>query len=282
MMLGANFPDIDVVAVPFGTDIAFRRGITHGIPAHIVLPFAVTAIVLAWDRWVRRRKNPALAPVVPKQILLLAAISVATHPFLDWCNSYGMRWLMPMRNEWFYGDALFIVDPWLWISLAVGYFAGRRSRLAARVSVGLAGAYVAAMLTTTLVVRSRIEPGKDLDRRALMVAPVPLNPFARQVVLADDTAYRTGTWSPLGGLSWTGTIPINRDDPAARTAREDPSLQAFLHWVRFPFFIVNRAADGRTTVEIADARYADQYGGGWATRTVVLEPGSSRSTTGPR
>ena len=105
-----------------------------------------------------------------------------------------------------------------------------------------------------------------------MVAPIALNPFVRQVVLADGAAYRTGVWSPFEGIRWDHTIPINRDDPAARIAMEDPALADFLHWVRFPFFMVNRVADGRTTVEVADARYGDQYAGGWATRTVVIEP----------
>ena len=272
MMIGANFPDIDVIAVPLGTDIGFRRGITHGIPAHIILPFVLTGIMLAWDRWVRRRKSPVLAPVVPKEILLLSAISIATHPFLDWCNSYGMRWLMPMRNEWFYGDSLFIVDLWLWIALFLGYFiAGRRqSTRPARVAITLSAAYIAAMMAGTLLVRSRIQPG--LDRRALMVAPVALNPLARQVVLADNDRYRTGRWLPGKGVEWGDTILINRDDPAVAEALRKPEIQPFVHWSRFPFFIVNRYADGRTTVEIADARYTDRYGGGWASRTVVLQP----------
>lgn len=270
LMIGANFPDIDVVSVPFGADIGFRRGITHGIPAHVVLPVALTGIMLAWDRWVRRRRDPSLAPAVPKQILLLAAISIATHPFLDWCNSYGMRWLMPMKNEWFYGDALFIVDPWLWIVLAAGYFAGRKSPRIARVSVGLSGAYIVAMLAGTLVVRSRIEGSESLDRRQLMVAPVALNPFARQVVLARSGAYQVGQWSLLGGMHWGTPIPINGDNAAVAEARRDPDIQPFLHWVRFPFYQVNRQSDGHTTVTIADARYGDQFGS-WASVTVGVD-----------
>ena len=272
MMIGANFPDIDVIAVPLGTDIGVRRGITHGIPAHIVLPFVLTGIMLAWDRWVRRRKDPSLAPAVPKEILLLSAVSIATHPFLDWCNSYGMRWLMPMRNEWFYGDTLFIVDLWLWLTLFLGYFlAGRRrSTRPARVAVALSAVYIALMMIGTLVVRSRLHPGAD--RRELMVAPIALNPFARQVVRADRDVYRTGRWAVGQGIKWHDTIPINRDDPAVAEALQKPEIQPFLHWSRFPFFIVNHHADGRTSVEIADARYTDRYGGGWASRTVVLEP----------
>jgi len=270
MMIGANFPDIDVIAVPLGTDIGFRRGITHGIPAHVILPFVLTGIVLAWDKWVRRRRNPSLAPALPKEILILSAISIATHPFLDWCNSYGMRWLMPMRNEWFYGDALFIVDLWLWIGLFLGYFLSGRWRSArpARVAVALSAAYILMMMVGTLIVRSNI--GKGMNRRTLMVAPVALDPFARQVVVAVDGVYRLGRWTPRGGTQWSDTIRINRDDPAVAEALKNPEIQPFVHWSRFPFFIVNRYADGRTAVEIADARYTDRYGGGWASRTVVL------------
>jgi len=32
-------------------------------------------------------------------------------------NTYGVRLLMPFDGRWFYGDALFIVDPWIWLAL---------------------------------------------------------------------------------------------------------------------------------------------------------------------
>jgi inner membrane protein len=276
MMIGANFPDIDVVAVPFGTDIAIRRGITHGVPAHIILPFVLAALVLAWDRWVRRRRDPSLAPAVPREILVASAVSIATHPFLDWCNSYGMRWLMPMRNEWFYGDSLFIVDPWLWIALFAGYYFAKRWRSAtpARVAVVLSSAYIVAMMIGTLLVRDRIEQREatgGLSRRDLMVSPVALDPFARQLVLADGESYRTGRWSIREGIIWGDTIPINRKDPAVALALRNPEVQPFLHWSRFPFFNVYKQADGRTAVQVSDARYSDRSGGGWASRTIVVK-----------
>jgi inner membrane protein len=274
-MIGANFPDIDVISVPFGADIGFRRGITHGWPAHIILPFALAGTMLAWDRWIRRRRNSSLAPAAPRQILLLSALSIATHPFLDWCNSYGMRWLMPLRNEWFYGDSLFIADLFLWVTLFLGFRLARRleSPRPARIAVGASVAYIVAMMSLTVLGRSRIEAATGagaLDRRNLMVAPVALNPLARQVVFVDGAVYRTGRWSPVAGVRWGDSIPINRDDPAVALALRDPELQPFLHWSRFPFFIVNRSASGGTLVEIADARYTDRTGGGWASRTIEL------------
>lgn len=275
MMIGANFPDVDVVSVLSGTELSVRRGITHGIPAHFVLPFILTGIMLAWDRWVRRRRDPSLAPAIPREILVLSAISIASHPFFDWLNVYGMRWLMPMRNEWFYGDTLFIADPWLWLALGAGYvMSGRRkSTRPARIAVVASAAYIVMMMTETLLVRSAVqrEAGGRSTRRELMVAPVPLNPFARQVVLLAGDEYRTGRWSLFsGGLAWGETIAINRNHPAVAVALRDAEIQPFLHWARFPFFIVRPAGGGQTLVHIADARYSGREGGGWASVSVAV------------
>ena len=36
-------------------------------------------------------------------------------PLLDWLNTYGVRFLMPFDGTWFYGEALFIIDPGVWL-----------------------------------------------------------------------------------------------------------------------------------------------------------------------
>lgn len=119
LVVAANAPDVDVLSYLHGPyhALAFRRGITHGVPAHLLLPFAVAGAVLAWDRWVRRRRDPSLAPVRPGPVLLLSFLGVLTHPVLDWLNVYGMRWWLPFSGTWSYGDTLFIIDPWLWLLL---------------------------------------------------------------------------------------------------------------------------------------------------------------------
>ena len=124
LVLAANAPDIDMASYLGGTyyALAFRRGLTHGWPAMVVLPFLVTAAVLAWDRWVRRRRVPGAAPARAGPVLALSAVGVATHPTLDWMNSYGMRWGLPFDGTWSYGDALFIIDPWIWLGLGGAVF----------------------------------------------------------------------------------------------------------------------------------------------------------------
>jgi inner membrane protein len=131
LVLAANAPDIDVLSAFFGSDasLGFRRGWTHGPLAILVLPVLVTVLVLAWDRS-RRRRRPELAPPDARRLLALAYLGCLTHPLLDWLNTYGVRLLMPFDERWFYGDALFIVDPWLWLVLGGALYLGsRRDRL---------------------------------------------------------------------------------------------------------------------------------------------------------
>jgi inner membrane protein len=135
LVIAANAPDIDIVATAWGSygSLALRRGITHGPIALLLLPFLVTAAVLSYDRLRRLRRQPDAAPARPLPVLGLATLGVLTHPALDWLNTYGIRLLMPFSERWFYGDSLFIIDPWVWLILAaplVGMYArGRRGTI---------------------------------------------------------------------------------------------------------------------------------------------------------
>jgi inner membrane protein len=135
LLIGVNVPDVDVLAGFAGDfqSIALRRGWTHGVLALALWPFVLTALLLAWDRLVRRRRDPTAAPARAGPLLALAGIAVITHPTLDWLNNYGLRWLMPFDGRWFYGDALFIIDPWLWLVLGGAAFLTFSQSRAARV-----------------------------------------------------------------------------------------------------------------------------------------------------
>ncbi len=162
LVIAANAPDIDIFAYTHGQYFAlsFRRGITHGLPALVVLPFVVAGIMLGWDRWVRRRRHPDAEAARPGAILLLSVIGLLTHPALDWMNTYGMRWLLPFDGAWTYGDALFIMDPWLWLGLGGAVFLSTSRGWSARMGWGMLG-----LLTSGLIV----------------VAPLPL-PMAVRVL----------------------------------------------------------------------------------------------------
>ena len=123
LLVGANLPDVDAVTYVYAdspTSFAFRRGWTHGALAMAVLPVVLAGAVLGWDRFVRRRRRPEKAPARFRALLLLSFVSVLSHPLLDFLNTYGVRFLYPFSKRWFYGDALFIVDPWIWAALILG------------------------------------------------------------------------------------------------------------------------------------------------------------------
>jgi inner membrane protein len=164
LVIAANAPDVDIAAMAWGSygSLALRRGITHGPLALLLLPLVVTGAVMLYDRGWRRRKRPESAAVRPLAVLALAALGVLTHPALDWLNTYGIRLLMPFSDRWFYGDSLFIIDPWVWLALAaplVGMYARGRRGTMLWVALGIAAA-----ATVTLA------PGVPLLARIIWLA----------------------------------------------------------------------------------------------------------------
>jgi len=267
LMIGANFPDIDVIAVPLGMGIEWRRGTTHGFLALAVLPFVLAGIMLLWDRRVRLRRNPGATPADARQLLLLSAIAIATHPTLDFMNTYGIRWLMPFRDQWFYADGLFIIDFWILVGLALAVFWSRREKSPRPARVALAGlaTYVVMMLAVTSAGRARV--ASEFPGRRFMVEPNGIVPWRRDITLEVDDGYRFGTYRLGRPLFLPGNLlPKGDEDPAARAARQVPKVQRFLRWARFPVYEVRRQG-GQTEVRVGDARYE---GANWASVTVRL------------
>ena len=48
-------------------------------------------------------------------IAACVAVTVASHLYLDWQGSYGLRPFLPWSERWYYGDWVAIVDPFFWI-----------------------------------------------------------------------------------------------------------------------------------------------------------------------
>ena len=278
LALAANAPDIDIGVLATSTlQVSFRRGWTHGPPAMVLLPLALTALVIAYDRVVRQRRQPAPAPVVPVQVWWLAALGTWSHPLLDYMNSYGIRLLMPFSGRWFYGDALYIVDPWMYLWLGAGVVWAWRARHRAdggtrgvRVALGAAALYVVLMYGSNIWARAEVQAGLARAGRAdatFMVTPVAVNPFQREVLVDLGDRYEKGflSFSPSPHFRPAGYgVDKHNDHPAAVAAAATARGRQFLAWSRFPFFVVAASATGHT-VTLNDARYSGPSGAdGWA------------------
>ncbi|NOT43050.1 MAG: metal-dependent hydrolase [Acidobacteria bacterium] len=270
LMVSANLPDIDVLvfltSVPA---VAFRRGWTHGILAQLILPLCLTGALVAFDRW--RPAAEGTSRARPGWLLLLACAGVYSHVLLDLLNTYGVRLLMPVSGQWFYGDAVFIIDPWIWLALGLGVRVARRRGAVrpARVALAVATVYVVLMVGAAAWSARIVEAGwRDVHGRppaALMAGPVPLSPLHRQVIVDAGDYYATGTlrlWPRL--LRFDDDIVPKDDggDEVAR-ARSAPAVAGFLVWSRFPFWDVTETPEG-TRVTVRDMRFVDRLGGRFA------------------
>lgn len=266
LMIAANLPDVDVLAVPLGQSLGFRRGLTHGVPAQLILPFVLAGLILLWHRW--RGRGPAPDP---RWLVALSAIGIATHPFLDWMNTYGMRWLMPIDADWSYADALFIVDPWILIVLAAGVWRARRdgvSSAPARLALAAVALYIAAMagLTRSMSVATRAElVARGITADTVVVDPVALNSLRRRVIYHWEGAYHLASTSwPSRGLTapWF-SIPLNASHPAVAVANATPAARQYHSWARLPYYVIEERRD-TIIVSIGDARYTLDGRSSWA------------------
>lgn len=276
LIIGANLPDVDAACFFWldGTEhLGFRRGITHGPPAMVLLPLVLAGLLYGFDRWqAKRGKRPdGRLPVSFKWLYLLSLIGCLSHPALDWMNTYGIRLLEPFSSRWFYGDILFIIDIWLWFGLGFATWLSQRRekrggewRKPARIAIAGALAYIGVNAGITSAYKAQISPHIG-PMNELISSPVPVAFWQRENLVGTDK----GSWHmvPTPGPFRKVTLeyllaqakeltPIHnlclwQNFEDLRETNAD--LDAFLFWSRAPF--AERASDG--SVMIRDARFYD-------------------------
>jgi inner membrane protein len=115
-VLAANLPDADllytrITAPPIGY-LLHHRGHTHTLGGIVVLGLAIAAV----GALPKIRESVGAAR---NRFWLLIALALTSHLVLDWWNSYGVHPFWPLSSRWFYGDAVYILEPWLWMLLGV-------------------------------------------------------------------------------------------------------------------------------------------------------------------
>jgi inner membrane protein len=268
LMISANLPDVDVLV--FVTDtpwIEFRRGWTHGIVAQLLLPVALTAGLAVVDRFKRSRGSDGDRPFHAGWALALCLVGIYTHVFLDYLNNYGVRLATPFSWQWFYGDAVFIIDPLMWLALGAGvWLTGTKGTpFPSRTALAGVSLYVALLLMSGWIARGIVHEAwreaRGVEAKGLMVGPMPFWPLTKQVIVDAGDHYETGVfnwWGAAVGFD-PERIPKNNDAPEVAAVRDHPNIRAFLVWARFPFWTVEARTDG-TRVVVSDMRFAGRNG----------------------
>jgi inner membrane protein len=210
-VLAANASDADIAWLIFGDRWSFlqhHRGITHSLFGTLLLALAIPCLFWLVDLALAqlRSRSPR---VNLANLLLVSLMTGATHPLLDWTNNYGVRLLLPWNDRWFYGDLVFIVDPFIWLLLGGAVFlTSARSR-----SGFLVWLLVGATLTL-LVVVAPLARGGISDPRFLRTFWISAM-IALLIGYRLKLSKRWGRTIPVTALSmllfyWSGLALIHR------------------------------------------------------------------------
>src|SRR6266446_3498951 len=211
-VVAANAADLDVVTLVFGdrwTALKYHRGITHSIIGTVCLAFIIPIVFYLAELAVARlRARPVQVNLTG--LLVASLIVSATHPLMDWTNNYGVRLLLPWSSKWFYGDLVFIVDPFLW-----ALFGGASFLLTSKTRLQLIGWSVLGLVVTLIVLLGSAE-------RSIISNPLPIRVFwitvliSLVVLFATRAGNRCGrkiaiasfviVLAYLGGLAWAHSL----------------------------------------------------------------------------
>ena len=268
LIIGANLPDIDAACFFWleGTEhLGFRRGITHGPPAWVLLPLVLAGILWGFDRWqASRGKRPEKRlPVSFKWLYILSFIGCLSHPALDLLNVYGIRLLEPFSSQWFYGDTLFIIDVWLWAILIASLWFGYRSEKNGKSGVrpaisGIIASLAYIALNFTITSFDYIVGGKYREPypSQYISSPVPFEFWKREhIARLDSGRWIASEWGGTDfGYGYRNSDAAQCELPDFTELRKTNSqLNAFLFWSRAPFGESQR--DG--SLKLYDARFYD-------------------------
>ena len=231
----------------------------------MLLPLVLAGILWGWDRWQTKRgtRPEVRLPVRFGWLYAMAFIGCLSHPFFDWLNVYGIRLLEPFSSRWFYGDTLFIIDPWLWALLIAAVWVSRRREKAgaayrwpAAAGIVVALAYIGA---NGVITWSAQRVGGEMQEPyplRVIAAPVPFAFWERErIALIEDGRWISSHWDgPDFGYGYANSKAVQcKVRPFTEAPGSNSQLGAFLFWSRAPF--ATRAEDG--SVILYDARFYD-------------------------
>jgi inner membrane protein len=149
-VVAANAPDLDLLYTgitsppPIGY-LLHHRGHTHtvvGLTAIAALLVVLALRLPAVRRWDAKRRS---------RLAIVIGAGLFSHLLLDAGNHYGVNPFFPVDMRWYYGDALFIFEPLIWLLLGGALGANARSRLAGWLIAGLVGGLSIATAVVGLV-----------------------------------------------------------------------------------------------------------------------------------
>ena len=283
LILSANIPDIDVVALAGGqlSYLETHRGYTH---TFLALPF-LALVCVGLTALLTRTKLPLW------NAWAVAGVGVASHLLLDWTNSYGVRPFLPFSSRWFYLDLNALYDvvmlAAMLLALALPWFVNLvGSEIGTPKKRSGQGSAIAVLLFLLLFecgrwslhqsavneLNSRIYDGEQPVSVAAL--PEPISPLHWTGVVETQDAFRLLPVYALGLDNGSDSRIFSKPEESAayRSAKATEPFRYMSYFSRFPvwgFEPIELNAGVGKRVDLTDLRFGIPGRGGFHAIAVI-------------
>ncbi len=251
--IASNMPDLDIV---YRFEGAAKYFAEHRGYSHSVVGIPVEALVLAGIIWLCVKQKFLW-------IYLVALIGGFGHMIFDLLNPYGTYALLPFSDKRYACDLVFIVDPFIWVSLITALVWGRvranlRRASAIAVFLVLAG-YIFLRVGAHQVAAKQLlaKPPIAADERVADygVYPRPLEFWQWRYVLETERNFYRGEVSIFGaGVFSSVRYAKLQENEYVDAAKKSYLAQVFLGFARFPYLSLDHIGEN-TIVRWDDLRF---------------------------
>jgi len=196
--IAGTIPDLDVLLAPFFNDVAFIS--VHRSFSHSIL-FALLFGGILGEIFHRiYHKNQARI-----SWFLAFFFAVFTHSLLDWCTTYGIKFLSPFFGHIFSTNTIHVFEPIYSCILLIGFLVlliknrNFKYRFAVVIStLVLSSLYIFWTYTSKQIAAKNFLINleqQEINTSELMVSPTPLNSFLWHGIAKTEKGYYFGTYS---------------------------------------------------------------------------------------
>ncbi len=252
-LIGAIFPDIDMMVSFLGPDAALRhhRGVTHSL---VCAP--LFALLLSWAIY-KLSSFKCLRLLYP--MVLLGMIS---HIFFDLITSYGTVIFDPIIQKRYSLNLVFILDPFITLPVLAGLILLWKRRLPPLKTALVLYAYLALYLVACFGLKLNAQDrlfefaaARGIEVKRATVYPSVFAPLFWFGVIDDGQSYHRAELSSFNG-SVAGYADIRKDDSAhlVEVAKNTRVGKLYYWFADYPISRY-RIESGRPVVEFSDARF---------------------------
>lgn len=247
-IVGSQAPDVDTVLKLRNNAVYIRhhRGITHSVPAVILWPIGITAILTL----IFQDANVL-------HLWLWTFLAVFLHVFVDIFNAYGTQALRPFSSKWVALGVINTFDPFIFGIHCIGiilWALGLNPVMTFGIMyLVIIGYYILRFLVQHSVknaVRNTIS-----DEEVIIVAPT-MRFFTWRVAAKSKTHYYVGrAYGRTINIYDKFEIHPMPKTPLVEKAMSDPNLAAFVSFSPIYHWEISELENGLTEVRLIDLRY---------------------------